>query len=98
MIGAFTFVNGGRTYTCTVEVRKAAPAGTWWWFAVSDDQQRYAPFEAQKGDTEKSVQKRIVAYYENLLEVRARPVVPRQHWAHRGRPANPTPPAAAADK
>lgn len=96
MIGGFNFVNGGRTYICTVEVRKAAPAGTWWWFAVSDDQQRYAPFEVEKGDTEKSVQKRIVAYYENVLEVRARPVVPRQHWAHRGRPANPPAPATPA--
>jgi hypothetical protein len=87
MTKAFNFEAGGRTYTCTVEVRKAPPAGSWWWFAVTDDQQRYAPFEVSSADTEKSVKKRIIAYYENLLEVRARPVEPRQHWAHRGRPA-----------
>ena len=33
---------------------------------------------------------------ENLLEVRARPVVPRQHWARRGKPAAPTTPVTPA--
>ena len=87
MTKAFNFESGGRKYVCTVEMRKTPPTGNWWWFAVSDDQQRYAPFETATGDSEKSVQKRIVAYYENLLEVRARPVEARQHWAQRGRPA-----------
>jgi hypothetical protein len=89
MSAGFKFEHDGREYICTVEERKAAPAGKWWWFAVSRDQQRYAPFEATSHDSERSVQKRIIAYYENLLEVRARPVVPRQHWARRGKPEAP---------
>jgi hypothetical protein len=89
MSAGFKFEHDGREYICTVEERKAAPAGKWWWFAVSRDQQRYAPFEATSHDSERSVQKRIIAYYENLLEVRARPVVPRQHWARRGKPETP---------
>ena len=89
MIGGFSFEHAGREYTCTVEERRAAPAGKWWWFAVSRDQQRYAPFEASSGDTDKSVRARIIAYYENLLEVRARPTVPRQHWARKGKPETP---------
>ena len=96
MIGPFSFEHDGREYNCTVEVRKAVPAGTWWWFAVSRDQQRYAPFEANSHDTEKNVRARIVAYYTNLLEVRARPVVPRQHWARRGKPAAPATPVTPA--
>ena len=89
MIGGFSFEHDGREYTCTVEERRAAPAGKWWWFAVTRDQQRYAPFEATSGDTDKSVRTRIIAYYENLLEVRARPAVPRQHWARKGKPETP---------
>ena len=88
MIGAFSFEHGGRAYTCTTEERKTAPTGTWWWFEVSHDQVRYAPFEVAAGDTQHSVQTRIVAYYERLLWVRAQPVEPRQRF---GRPGKPTP-------
>jgi hypothetical protein len=83
---AFNFDHDGRTFECTAEKRTTAPTSTWWWFAVSRDQQRYAPFEVAKGDTEASVKKRIIAYYDDLLWRRAQPVVPRQHWARRGRP------------
>jgi hypothetical protein len=96
MIGAFTFEQGGRTYTCTSEVRKADPPGTWWWFAVSRDQQRYAPFLAVAGDTQTSVRTRIVTYYEHLLWVRAQPAVPRERFSRPGRPAGPAAPAPAA--
>jgi hypothetical protein len=87
MIGAFKFEHGGRAYECTVEERHTPPTGKWWWFAVSGDQQRYAPFEAVSGDTQGSVRSRVVKYYEHMLEVRARPVEARQHWAGRGKPA-----------
>ena len=90
MIGAFAFEHSGRTFTCTAEERQTAPAGTWWWFAVSHDQQRYAPFEAVAGDTQHSVRSRIIAYYEHRLWVRAQPVVPKQHFT---RPGKPVPPA-----
>lgn len=90
MVGAFTFEQDGRTYVCTTEERKTPPAGTWWWFAVSSDPQRYAPFEAVAGDTQRSIRSRIVAYYEHRLWVRAQPVVPRERF---GRPGKPTVPA-----
>ncbi|MCX5766060.1 MAG: hypothetical protein NTZ43_02390 [Gemmatimonadetes bacterium] len=92
----FTFDHDGRTYECTVERRTAAPAGWWWWFAVSRDQQRYAPFEMADGDKEASVKARIIAYYENLLEVRARPPEPRHHFSRPGRPKS-VPAADAAE-
>ena len=87
MIGPFAFEHGGRKYTCAAEERTAAPAGTWWWFAVSHDQQRYAPFEAAAGDTQQSVRSRIVAYYEHLQWARAQPPAPRHGFSRPGKPA-----------
>ena len=86
MIQGFAFEHDGRTYDCTVEKRTAPPAGTWWWFAVSQDQQRYATFETAEGDTQASVKARITAYYENLLRIRALPPEPRHHFGRPGRP------------
>ena len=86
MIGAFDFEHGGRTYRCSPEQGTVAPAGRWWWFTVTHDRQRYAPFEAASNDTRQSVQDRIVAYYERLLWVRAQPPVPRHQFARPGRP------------
>ena len=92
VIGAFEFVHSGRTFTCVAEKRQTAPAGTWWWFGVSYDQQRYAPFEASASDTQQSVKSRIIEYYEHRLWVRAQPVVPKQHFARAGKPAPAPPP------
>ena len=89
MIGAFAFEHGGRTYTCTTEKRVAAPVGTWWWFAVTHDQQRYAPFQAVAGDTQHSVRSRIIAFYEHRLWVRAQPAQPPQRFSRPGKPAPP---------
>lgn len=83
MIGAFDFEFDGRTYRCVVEQPRAARDQAWWWFQVSGDAQRYAPFHAVVGDSRKSVESRIVAYYTNLLARRAEPRVPRGHWARR---------------
>jgi hypothetical protein len=85
MSRAFQFEADGRTYTCRVEARQAARRETWWWFGVSGDAQRYAPFQAVSGDTPESVQPRIVAFYVNLLARRALPPTPRHHWASRSR-------------
>ena len=87
MIQAFNFEDGGRTYTCTLEERRGAVTEAWWWFGVSGDQHRYAPFQAAPGDTPDSVRSRIVAYYSDLLVRRSQPPAPRQHWSHRGKPA-----------
>lgn len=90
MIGAFQFEDGGRTYRCSVEASRGTPAERWWWFSVTGDQQRYAPFQAASGDTQVSVRTRVVGFYSNLLERRAMPYQPRHQWAGRGKGA-PTP-------
>ncbi len=54
---------------------------TWWWFTLDGDKTtRYAPFEEAADDTEQSVKTRIVAYYAELLAIRARPVRDRTFW------------------
>ena len=84
MKDSFEFMDGARKFSCSVEqMRKSSPE-TWWWFRVStDDQNRYAPFRAEEGDTQMSVQERVVAYYNDLLVRRAAPPVNR--W-QRGAP------------
>lgn len=94
MIRGFEFEEEGRTYVCRVESRRATPDEGWWWFDVSGDRQRYAPFQAVSSDTRTAVRARIVAYYANLLEARARPVEPRSHWGRRPKAATPEAPAA----
>lgn len=89
----FEFVDGERTFSCSVEKAPAAGNEAWWWFTVStDDRQRYAPFRATARDTQKSVRARIVAYYDELLARRAAPTVP--YW-RRG-PQQPTEAAKSA--
>jgi hypothetical protein len=100
MIGPFGFEDSGRTFHCAIEQPRAARAEAWWWFEVSGDAQRYAPFRALSNDTQKSVRARVIEYYRNLLERRAMPHVPRQHWARRAKPgetpASPAVPAQSA--
>lgn len=84
----FAFADGGRTFTCRVEASHRAPTEAWWWFQVStESDQRHAPFRAEVTDTQRDVQARVVAYYDNLLARRAEPARPR--WERR-----PTPNAA----
>ena len=93
MIKAFDFTDGDRTYTCTVEKRRSPGAEAWWWFGVSGDGHRYAPFQAVSTDTQESVRTRIVSYYREHLIRKATPAPARQHWASRGK--TPAAPAAA---
>jgi hypothetical protein len=83
MIREFEFEEDGRTFVCSVEARRTTPDDPWWWFNVTGDRQRYAPFQAVSADTQKGVKAKIVAFYQNLLEARARPVEPRSHWGRR---------------
>jgi hypothetical protein len=55
---------------------------------VTGESQRYAAFRAEDGDTPPNLQRRILAYYEQLLADRARPREIRSHWNNR-RPAKP---------
>lgn len=96
MLEGFEFVDNERTFTCTVEKAQALGNEPWWWFTVStDDRQRYAPFRAASGDTQKSVRERIVAYYDELLERRAAPATP--YWRRGPQQADAAKPAAAAE-
>ena len=81
MIGAFSFVHNSRTYACYPEERQGAQTEMWWWFTVSSDGNRYAPFHALARDTRASIQSRIVAYYANHQAHRL--MTDRQHWARR---------------
>jgi hypothetical protein len=46
---------------------------SWWWFGVTGDRHRYAPFHTAEDDTELSVERRIVSYYHDLLSRRGLP-------------------------
>jgi hypothetical protein len=91
MIGPFEFEHDGRTYACVVEQSRAVGGGVWWWFRVSGDAHRYAPFRAAAGDTRESVRSRIVAYYTNRLARRSAPPPARGYWARRQPGTSPPP-------
>jgi hypothetical protein len=86
-VGAFEFEEDGRSYRCCVEGERSSRAGAWWWFDVSGDPQRYAPFHPEPGDTKNSVRERIVGYYNALLVRRAMPPQPR--YGQGRRPSQP---------
>lgn len=94
MINGFDFEDDGRSYSCSVEAQKGTPKESWWWFAVSGDQQRYAPFRSASSDTRANVQKRVVAFYKNRLFALTQPTQRGAHWGRK--PATPTAPAAGA--
>lgn len=75
----FAFVDGERTFTCSVAPRRPSDSEQWWWFVVSDGTHRYAPFLAASSDTVESVSSRMVAYYNDYLARRAAPAPSRWH-------------------
>ena len=87
------FENDGKTFTCRSGPSPATPGQNWWWMNVSGESQRYAAFRTEKGDNQKNLQPRILAYYAQLLADRARPREIRTPWS-RSAPAKP---AAAPD-
>ncbi|MGI8498376.1 MAG: hypothetical protein ACR2OG_12420 [Gemmatimonadaceae bacterium] len=95
MVKSFQFEDGGRTYTCTLEPSRTAKGQAWWWFGVSGDAQRYAPFMSASGDTQTTVRTRIIEYYNNVLVRRAMPPAPRHHWSGRPKAAVTPPPTEA---
>lgn len=70
----FDFTEDGRTFTCSAEARAGARDEMWWWFHVSGDRHRYAPFHAVAGDSQSAVRHRITAYYNDLLARRGLPL------------------------
>ena len=88
----FEFVDGGRTFFCTVERPRHAGMEAWWWFRIDGEQNtRYAPFEASPADTQQSVEQRVIAYYAELLAIKARPVHQRPKWNGPGGSRSPKP-------
>ena len=86
----FEFVDGGRTFFCSVEVPRQAGMRLWWWFRLdTSESTRYAPYEASTTDTKESVQARIIVYYAALLATEARPAYQRPVWQKPARPAVP---------
>ncbi len=97
MIKGFEFEAGGRHYCCTIEPRVAGE--DWWWFSVSRDPQRYAPFQVGSSDTRASVQARVVAFYDERIFRLSQPRDSRSHWGSRKSASSApavTPPAADA--
>lgn len=83
MTKGFEFEKDGRHYLCTIEERKGAPNDSWWWFAVSGDAQRYAPFRTSKDDTQANVEARIAKFYADRLFALSQPTERGSHWGKR---------------
>jgi len=79
------FTHAERTFTCRAEGSASSPETLWWWMSVSGESSRYAAFRAEARDTAKTLQPRIIAYYEQLLAARARPAETRAHWSQNRR-------------
>jgi hypothetical protein len=88
MIKGFEFVADDRQYACTIEAQRGADE-SWWWFTVSGDPQRYAPFRAASSDTRATVQERIIAFYTNRLYQLAQPRERGAHFGSRKRTPKP---------
>ena len=71
MTDAFSFQADERTFTCRIETSRAGAGWNWWWFSVSGDGQRYAPFVVAEGDTLESVSSRVLGYYRAVLARRS---------------------------
>lgn len=83
MIKGFEFEHEGRHYLCTIEERKGAPSDSWWWFSISGDAQRYAPFRTAKDDSMASVSQRVVKFYADRLFALSQPTERGSHWGKR---------------
>src|SRR5579862_1283356 len=88
---SLNFEDAGRLFACRVEEARSPNTTAWWWFTVSSDSHRYAPFHSDASDTEDSVRARIVGFYDNRL---ARRDAPRQPWRRPDNVAAPVAPVA----
>jgi hypothetical protein len=88
MVGTLEFEADGRTYACRLEAAGGKKSPGWWWFTVSGDGHRYAPFRAAEGDTAASIRARIIEYYTNHVTRRSEPNAGRPAWGRRPQPAS----------
>jgi hypothetical protein len=82
------FENEGITFICRSGPSPATPGTNWWWLTVTGESHRHAAFRVEPGDTAKNLTPRVLAYYKQLLEDRARPREIRATWS-RSAPAKP---------
>ncbi|HKO16487.1 MAG TPA: hypothetical protein VJU87_09620 [Gemmatimonadaceae bacterium] len=80
LLQPFTFEADDRTFACQIEQARAHPAQPWWWFTVSGESHRYAPFHSVTGDTVESVRSRVLTYYRELVARRALSLDQRESW------------------
>jgi hypothetical protein len=74
MLDEFQFEADERVFSCYVATLGRKSEESWWWFSVSGDSNRYAPFRRLTSDTPADVQYRVVAYYRDRLAPRAAPL------------------------
>ena len=75
----FQFEERDKVFRCFTDAPKApasARSKHWWWFQVSGDESKYAPFKAAPDDTEASVRSRVIQYYFERLARRSEPSRP----------------------
>jgi hypothetical protein len=98
----FQFEDAGHKFRCERGSSPGTPGVDWWWISLDGDAQRYAAFRSEPGDTVASLKPRVVAFYAEVLAVRARPRILRPSWSQRkpagaaeagaaAKPAEPTP-------
>ncbi|HEY2376002.1 MAG TPA: hypothetical protein VGH98_08520 [Gemmatimonadaceae bacterium] len=76
----FTFEADDRIFACQIEQGRSRLAQAWWWFTVSGESHRFAPFQPLGGDTLESVRSRVLSYYRELVARRALSLDQRESW------------------
>lgn len=80
MLQPFTFEADDRLFACQIEQGRSRVAQAWWWFTVSGESHRFAPFQPLAEDTVDSVQFRILNYYRELVARRSLTLDHRETW------------------
>jgi hypothetical protein len=80
MLQPFTFEADDRMFACQIEQGRTRLAQPWWWFTVSGESHRFAPFQPVAEDTVESVRSRVLSYYRELVARRALSLDHREAW------------------
>ena len=80
MLQPFTFEADDRVFACQIEGGRTKLAQLWWWFTVSGESHRFAPFQPEVGETLESVRFRVLSYYRELVARRALTLDQRESW------------------
>ena len=80
MLQPFTFEADERVFACQIEKGRSALTQAWWWFTVSGESHRFAPFQSVADDTIESVRFRVLSYYRDLVARRGLSLDRRESW------------------